>query len=98
MKQSNFHYYTAGTLLKNDNLHSNPLGLSLFIKTIESNPADYQTWLRVGEWLVQLAKNNTKYYLFGLSCLKKAFYINPDSKKESYSYSNNSFSNELFEN
>ena len=96
MYQSNFHYYSAGTLFKNDSQNGNPLGISLFVKTIESNPEDYNTWLRTGEWLTQLAKNNIEYYLFGLSCLKKAFSINPDSKKESYSYSNSLINEDIW--
>jgi hypothetical protein len=96
MYQSNFHYYLAGTFFKNDSQNGNPLGISLFIKTIESNPEDHNTWLKTGEWLTQLVKNNTEYYLFGLSCLKKAFSINPDSKKESYSYSNSLINEDIW--
>lgn len=98
MNQSKFNYYIAGTLLGNNNQTGNQLGISLFIKTIESNPEDYNTWLRVGEWFTQLVKKNNEYYLLGLSCLKKAFSINPESTKESYSYSNNLIDEEIWKN
>lgn len=98
MNQSNFNYYTAGTLLGNNNQMGNPFGISLFIKTIESNPEDYNTWLRVGGWLTQLVKKNIEYYLLGLSCLKKAFSINPESTKESYPFNNNLIDEEIWKN
>jgi len=98
MKQTNLHYFNAGTFLKNDNYNGNKFGLSLFIKTIESNPDDYYAWLKSGEWIVQLVQNNKEYYHFGVSCLKKAFSLNPESKKESYSYNNNLISDDIWKN
>ena len=96
--KTNLQYFNAGTFMKNDNQNGNPLGLSLFIKTIESNPEDYFTWLRIGEWLVQLTKNNKDYYLLGVSCLKKAFSLFPDSQKQSYSFNNSLIDDDIWKN
>ncbi|WP_131450809.1 hypothetical protein [Chryseobacterium sp. FH1] len=98
MNQSNFNYYIAGTLIGSNNQMGNQFGISLFIKTIESNPEDYNTWLSVGEWLTQLVKKNIEYYLLGLSCLKKAFSINPECTKESHSYNNNLIDEKIWKN